>query len=119
MPISFDDVAVLARRLPDIAEGTWYGAPAFRAGKKVVVRQHENDPNLIVIKVGPLERDALTATHPGRFQLTSHRSEREDAVLMRLDATDTADLDELAELLDIALDHVTRGGGGPRPAASS
>jgi hypothetical protein len=34
MPISFEDVAALARSLPDVVEGTWYGAPAFRVGGK-------------------------------------------------------------------------------------
>jgi hypothetical protein len=46
--------------------------------------------------------------HPGRFSPTPHRSEREDAVLMRLSATERADLDEVAELLDTAWHHVTR-----------
>jgi hypothetical protein len=31
MPISFEDVAALARSLPDVVEGTWYGAPAFES----------------------------------------------------------------------------------------
>jgi hypothetical protein len=102
VPISFEDVAKLARRLPDIDEGTWYGAPAFRVRGKVVARLHENDPDLVVIRVGRAERDALVGIHPHRFSLTDHRSEREDAVLMRLSATDAADLAELAEILDEA-----------------
>lgn len=107
MPISFEDVAALARSLPEVVEGTWYGAPAFRVGGKVVARLHENEPDLMVIKVGPLERDALTTMQPGRFSRTQHRSEREDAVLMRLGATEPEDLDEVAELLDTAWHFVT------------
>lgn len=107
MPISFEDVAALARSLPEVVEGTWYGAPAFRVGGKVVARLHENEPDLVVMKVGPLERDALTTMQPERFSLTPHRSEREDAVLMRLGATERADLDEVAELLDTAWHFVT------------
>ena len=107
MALSFEDVAELARSLPGIAEGTWYGAPAFRVGKKVVARLHENDPDVVVIKVGPLERDALVAMKPDRFSLTLHPSEREDAVLMRLSATSSEDLGEVAELLDGAWHHVT------------
>ena len=61
----------------------------------------------MVIKVGPLERDALTTMHPGRLSQTPHRSEREDAVLMRLGATERTDLDEVAELLDTAWHYVT------------
>jgi hypothetical protein len=105
--VSFDDVATIARRLPEVVEGTWYGAPAFRVGGKVVARQHENDDDLVVIKVGPLERDALTGMRPDRFTRTTHRSEREDAVLMRLSATEPVDLDEVGELLDTAWHHVT------------
>jgi hypothetical protein len=107
MAVSFEDVSRLVRSLPEIDEGTWYGAPAFRVGKKVVARLHENDADVVVIKVGPLERDALAAMRPDCFSLTSHPSEREDAVLMRLSATNDADLDEVAELLDCAWRHVT------------
>lgn len=107
MSVSFDDVAALARDLPDAVEGTWYGAPAFRVGGKIVARLHESDPDLVVLKVGPLERDALSAMQPDRFQPTEHRSEREDAVLMRLSATDASDLAEISELLDTAWHHVT------------
>ena len=107
MAVSFEDVARLARSLPEIAEGTWYGAPAFRVGKKVVARLHENDADVMVIKVGPLERDALAAMRPERFSLTPHPSEREDAVLMRLSMTSHEDLAEVAELLDCAWHHVT------------
>ena len=102
VPVEFEQVARLARRLPDVAEGTWYGSPAFRVGGKVFARRHENDADLVLIKVGGLERDALVATWPDRFLLTDHRPERDDSVLMRLSATTLADLAEVGELLDAA-----------------
>ena len=98
----FEDIQRLARLLPHVDEGTWYGSPAFRVKGKVFARLHENDPDLFLIKVGHLERDALVDALPHRFALTSHRPERDDSVLMRLSATSSEDLDEVAELLDAA-----------------
>ena len=97
--VEFGDVRDLAVALPDVDEGTWYGSPAFRIGKRVFARLHENDADLFLIKVGPDERDALVAMHPERFLATEHRSEKEESVLMRLSATSPEDLAEVGELL--------------------
>ena len=100
MTLEFESVRSLALQLPEVTEGTWYGSPSFRVGRKVFARLHENDPDLVLIKVGPLERDYLVASSPHRFLRTDHRSETEDAVLMRLSASEVADLAELAELIE-------------------
>jgi len=104
--VAFEDLRILARQLPEVAEGTWYGSPAFRVKGKVFARLHENDDDLFLIKVGRLERDALVAAQPERFVLTDHRPEKEDSVLMRLSATTGDDVKEVAELLDAAWRHV-------------
>jgi hypothetical protein len=100
--IEFDAVRALAVALPSVEEGPWYGAPAFRVHGRVFARLHENDADLILLKVGPDERDALVAQQPARFLTTDHRSERDESVLMRLSATTAADLPELAELMETA-----------------
>jgi hypothetical protein len=100
--IDFAAVRDLAVALDDVDEGTWYGAAAFRVKKKVFARRHENDPDLVLIKVGPDERDALVAMHPDRFLRTEHPSERDDSVLLRLSASTEDDLVEIGELLDAA-----------------
>jgi hypothetical protein len=97
--IDFDAVRAIGARLPGAEEGTWYGSPAFRVRGTVFVRQHEVDPDLVLIKVGLEERDALVGMMPQRFSKTEHRSEKQDSVLMRMSATTTEDLEELTELI--------------------
>src|SRR3954447_2360206 len=104
-----DDVRDLVAALPHGDEGTWYGSPALRVRGRVCARVRERDPDLLLIMVGGLERDALVDEQPDRFTLTDHRSERDDAVLMRLSATERDDLAEVAELLDGAWHRVSGG----------
>jgi hypothetical protein len=100
--VEFVAIRDLAVGLPVVEEGTWYRSPAFRVRGRVFARLHENDPDLFLIKVGGDERDALVADHPGRFLLTDHPPEHADCVLMRLSATHEADLEEVAELIELA-----------------
>lgn len=100
--IDFEAVRALAVVLPAVEERSWYGAPAFRVRGRVFARLRENDTDLVLLKVGPDERDALVADQPARFLTTSHRSERDESALMRLSATTPADLPELAELIEAA-----------------
>lgn len=93
--IDFDDVRAMAVALPGVEEAPWYGAPAFRVRGPVFARLHENDADLILLKVGRDERDALVADQPARFLTTAHRSESEESVLMRLSASTATDLPEL------------------------
>ena len=104
--IELEEVCRLARSLPRVEEGTWYGAVAFRVGGRVFARAHEQDDDLFLLKVGGDERDGLIAAAPDRFSATDHRSERDESVLLRLSATSEADLDEVSELLALARDRV-------------
>jgi hypothetical protein len=107
--IELDVVLGLAIELDGAELGTWYGAPAVRVGGKVFVRGHENDADLVVLKVGPDERDALVAENRARWSRTEHRSEQDDSVLMRLSETGTADLPELKELVEDAHRRISGG----------
>ncbi len=40
-PAGFDRVRRLALALPGVAEGTFYGTPAFRVGRKYFTRLHD------------------------------------------------------------------------------
>jgi hypothetical protein len=100
--IEVDVVLGLATALDGAELGTWYGAPAVRVDGKVFVRVHENDDDLVLLKVGPDERDALVADDRERWSCTEHRSERDDSVLMRRSRTATEDLPELRELVEEA-----------------
>ena len=107
-------MCALARSLPDAAEGTWYGAVAFRVGGRVFARGHETDADLFLLKVGGDERDGLVAHDPVRWTTTDHRSVRDESVLLRLSAGDSADLDEIAELLALAHSRVMAQGARKR-----
>jgi hypothetical protein len=96
--VDLDAVRTAVAMLPDVKEGTWYGSPAFRVAGKVFVRIHENDDDLLLIKVGEAERDALVAIEPDRFTKTEHRSERLDSVLLRYsEGVSASELRELVE----------------------
>jgi hypothetical protein len=90
----FKRVADIASKLPGAEQAMSWGTPSFKAGGKMFLRQHE-DPDLIVLKVTPEERTALTQTRPDTFIVTPHY-ENYPYMLVR-----TADLDkkELRELI--------------------
>ena len=54
-PITFDTVREIARELPGAIESTSYGTPAFKVGKCLFARQHQDGESL-VIKIDPAQR---------------------------------------------------------------
>lgn len=56
----------LAQRLPDVAEGTSYGTPAWRVRGKFFARMREEGETLVV-KVEPEEKPLLMASEPEIF----------------------------------------------------
>lgn len=61
----------LAQRLPDVAEGTSYGTPAWRVRGKFFARMRE-DGETLVVKVEPEEKPLLMASEPEIFYETDH-----------------------------------------------
>ena len=96
--MTFDEVRAMALALPQVEEGTSYETPAFRIGKRLIARLHQ-DGEALVVKVDPVEREALLATRPDEFFITPHYAESPSWILARLDR---ADPQELAELLAAA-----------------
>ena len=96
--MTFDDVRAMALALPQVEEATSYGTPAFRIRKRLIARLH-HDGDALVVKVEPLEREALLATRPDEFFITPHYADSPSWILARLDR---ADPQELAELLAAA-----------------
>jgi hypothetical protein len=92
--ITFDAVRALALALPGVEEGTSFGTPAFRVKKKLLARPRE-DGELLVLKCGFFERDALIAADPDAFLITPHYRDY-PAVLVRLGNVDP---DEFRDLL--------------------
>ncbi|WNG52645.1 MmcQ/YjbR family DNA-binding protein [Archangium minus] len=69
--VTLDTVRELALALPGVEEGLSYGTPAFRVGKKLLARLHE-DGETLVLKVDLLVRDSLLVADPDTFFITDH-----------------------------------------------
>jgi hypothetical protein len=82
--------------LPSVVEGSSYGTPAFRVGKKFLARVREDGEDLVV-RIPFEERETLLAAAPRVFHVTAHYAGY-PAVLVRLRAVKAADLARVAEL---------------------
>lgn len=80
---TFAQVRALALALPGVTEGTSYGTPAFRVGKALLARRHD-DPALLVLKVVAGARAALLEDDPDTFFITDHYAPYPAYVLVRL-----------------------------------
>ena len=83
----------VALSLPGVEEGTSYGTPAWRAGKRLLARLHQDGAS-IVLKVGNETRDHLLQADPETFFVTDHYRGY-PMVLARLDRLSAADLRKL------------------------
>jgi hypothetical protein len=70
-PITFDTVREIARELPGAIESTSYGTPAFKVGKCLFARQHD-ERDLLVIKIDPAQRSMRMKVDPETFFITDH-----------------------------------------------
>jgi hypothetical protein len=70
-PITFDTVREIARELPGAIESTSYGTPAFKVGKCLFARQHD-EQDLLVIKIDPAQRSLRMKVDPEAFFITDH-----------------------------------------------
>lgn len=95
--VSYADVVAIARRLPGIEEGAYFGTPALRVQGKFLLRLKE-DGESVAIKIPMDARDALLEADPEVFHLTDHYRGH-PAILFRLA---TIRRGQLADLLDLA-----------------
>lgn len=91
--VTFETVRRLALALPETAEGTSYGTPAFRVRGKFLARLREE--GVLVVKVGHDAQEALIRMQPESYFITPHYA-GSAAVLVRLEAISD---DELRDLL--------------------
>jgi hypothetical protein len=61
----------LALTLPGVEEGMSYGTPAFKVGKQLFARLHQDGESL-VLKIDLLKREILLQAAPETFYLTDH-----------------------------------------------
>jgi len=93
--VTWNDVRRLAAALPRVVEGTSYGTPAFRIGKKYWFRLKE-DGETIAIRISFDERDILMRAKPKTFYITDHYRAY-PAVLVRLPAIKEREMKDLLQ----------------------
>jgi hypothetical protein len=91
--LSLSAIRRVALSLPGVEEGTSYGTPAWRAGKRMLARLHQ-DGQSIVLKIGNETRDHLLQADPETFFVTDHYRGY-PMVLARRDRLSAADLRKL------------------------
>jgi len=94
-PVTFDTVREIARELPGAVEGSSYGTPAFKVGKNLFVRQHQDGESL-VIKIDQNQRSMRMKADPETFYITDHYLNY-PYMLVRLAKVERDDLCELLE----------------------
>jgi hypothetical protein len=93
---SWDDVVASGRRFPGVEVTTSYGTPVPKVRGKLMCRMR-TEPDALVMRVSDLgEREALLQGQPNAFFSTPHY-DGYPYVLVRLEAVDPVELDELIE----------------------
>ena len=93
---TWDDVVASGQRFPGVEVSTSYGTPAMKVRGKLMCRMR-TEPDALVMRVSDLgEREALLQGQPEAFFSTPHY-DGYPYVLVRLEAVDPVELDELIE----------------------
>lgn len=92
-------VRSVVKELPDVAEGTTFGYPAFKVGGKAFAwfpKKKEVEPGSLGVRMTILEREHRIAASPDVFYVTPHYKDY-TAVLARVERMSDAALRELLE----------------------
>jgi hypothetical protein len=92
---TWDDVIASGTRFPGVEVTTSYGTPALKVRKRFMCRLR-TDPDALVLRCDLGEKEALLQGGDDAFFTTAHY-DGYPAVLIRLEAVDPAELDELIE----------------------
>ena len=82
-------VKKIGKRLPEVAESTWFNTPSLKVRDKSFVRLREDD--VIVVMVDQDEKEALLQAEPEVFFTTPHY-DGYPAMLVRLSAIEPDEL---------------------------
>src|SRR4051794_12457791 len=93
---SWADVVAVGTGFPGVEESTSYGTPSLKVRGKFMCRLRTNPDALVVRVIDLADREALLLGQPDVFFITPHYREY-PAILVRMEAVDTAQLDELIE----------------------
>ena len=95
--LTFDDVRQVGNSLPDVVDGTAYGAPALKLNGKLLACVPTNksaDANSIAVRIDPEHRTELLRQEPNVYYITEHYAPY-STVLVRLSKIRRADLKAL------------------------
>jgi hypothetical protein len=95
--LTFDTVRELGLALPDVVDGTAYGASALKLGGKLLACVPTNksaDANSIVVRIDPEQRAELLRQDPNIYYISEHYAPH-PTVLVRLSKIGRADLQAL------------------------
>jgi hypothetical protein len=95
--LTFDAVRELGLALPDVVDGSAYGAPALKLSGKLLACVPTNksaEPNSLVVRIDLEQRAELLRQDPDIFYITDHYASH-PTVLVRLSKIARADLKEL------------------------
>ena len=70
--IDFATIRKLAQQLPGIEEGTSYGTPALRVGKRLILRLHDKEDAIVLLLDSVEEQQELISQDPLCFFITDH-----------------------------------------------
>ena len=92
-------VRTIAKKLPDVEEGTTFGFPAFKVHGKAFAwfpKKKEVEPGTLAVRMSILERDHRIFANPKVFYVTPHYRDY-TSVLARVGLMSAADLRELLQ----------------------
>ena len=92
-------VRALAKKLPDVEEGSTFGFPAFKVSGKTFAwfpKKKEVEPGSLAVRMSILEREYRIASEPSIYYVTPHYKDY-PSVLARIDLMKDAALRELLE----------------------
>jgi hypothetical protein len=91
--MTFDEVRDFLLALPAVTEGTSYGAPGLRVGRRFLARLKE-DGDSLVVRLDFDEREMLMEAEPETFYITDHYRPY-PAVLVRLSKVEAGTVKQL------------------------
>ena len=89
--MTYEDFRAIVMAFPGVEEGSSYGQPSFLVRKKFLARLRKEDNSVVLLEVGPDEREMLMEAEPQTFHFTSHYKDY-PAVLARLETLDPGSL---------------------------
>ena len=79
-----DEMREIVMSFPGAEEGMSYGSPAFKVNGKFFTRLRREDQSVVLVGIGPDEREMLMEAEPATFHITAHYKDY-PAVLARIE----------------------------------